>query len=257
MLSNWAWAAYLVAAVVGEALLPLIPAATALIDAVVLVAALTQFGWAQRSPLAIGDPATRLLPAVALLPLMRLLSLTMPVPTLPSVTWIALAGGPLLLAVPTAARLVVLSVRDIGLATRPRDLLSGGIVVLSVPVGLLLATLAPSELSVAIDTPQTSGLVAFVVVSCAAVPEELIFRGILQPLVVRRVGAMGIALVAAVHAATYIGTGSAPVVGLVGMAGLVYGFEVARSRSLWAPIVGHSLLAVCATIVGPLVLGPA
>jgi hypothetical protein len=255
--SGWAWGAYLVAAVAGEALLPFIPAATALIDGTVLVAALTQFGWAQRSPLAIGDPTVRLLPAVALVPLMRLLSLTMPVPALPSVTWIALAGGPLLLAVPTAARLVVLSVRDIGLATRPRDLLSLGVVALSIPVGLFMATLAPAELGLPIATPPTSGLVAFLVVSCAAVPEELIFRGILQPLVVRRIGTLGIALVAAVHAATYLGTGSAPVVALVGAAGLVYGFEVARSRSLWAPIVGHSLMAVCATIVGPLLIGTA
>ena len=80
-----------------------------------------------------------------------------------------------------------------------------------------------------------SGLVAFLVVSCAAVPEELIFRGMLQPLVVRRVGVLGVALVAAVHAATYIGTGSAPVVALVATMGLVYGFEVIRSRSIWAP----------------------
>jgi membrane protease YdiL (CAAX protease family) len=252
---SWAWAAYLVAAVFGEGLLPFIPAATALIDAAVLVAALTQFGLAQRSPLAIGDLAIRLLPAVALLPLMRLLSLTMPVPALPSVTWIALAGGPLLLAVPTAARLVVLTVRDIGLTTWPRDLISLGVVALSIPAGLVLATLAPGELGLPSESPAASGLVAFVVVSCAAVPEELIFRGILQPLVVRHVGTLGIALVAAVHAATYLGTGSALVVALVGAAGLVYGLEVARSRSLWAPIVGHSLMAVCATIVGPLLFG--
>jgi membrane protease YdiL (CAAX protease family) len=255
--ASWAWAAYLVAAVVGEALLPLIPSATALIDAAVLIAALTQFGWAQRSPLAIGDPSTRLLPAVALLPLLRLLSLTMPVPALPSATWIALAGGPLLFAVPTAARLVVLSVREMGLATRPRDLRSLGVVALGLPVGLLAATLAPEELGLPIETPWAPGILAFVVVSCAAVPEELIFRGIMQPLVVGRVGALGIVLVAAIHATTYIGTGSAAVVALVAIVGIVYGFEVARSGSLWAPLVGHSLMAVCATIVGPLVFGGA
>ena len=257
MLSSWAWAAYLSAAVVGEALLPIIPAATALIDAAVLVAALTQFGLAQRSPLAMGDPGIRLLPAVALLPLLRLLSLTMPVPAFPSAAWIALAGGPLLLAVPTAARLVVLSVGEMGLARWPRDLRSLGVVVLSIPVGLLVAGLAPAELGLPLETPWMSGLVAFLVVSCAAVPEELIFRGMLQPLVVRRVGVLGVALVAAVHAATYIGTGSAPVVALVATMGLVYGFEVIRSRSIWAPMVGHSLMAVCATVIGPLILGSA
>lgn len=242
----------MLAAVIGEALLPSSPALTAFIDAVVLVAALTQFGWAQRSPLAIGDSAIRLLPAVALVPLMRLLSLTMPVPALPSVTWIAFAGGPLLLAVASAARLLLLSVRDMGLATAPREPFSIGVLTLSAPVGLLVAPLSPGSLGLSFESPLTSALATFVLVSCAVVPEELIFRGILQPLAARRIGGMGILLAAAVHSATYIGTGSAPFVGVMGLMGLSYGIAFARSGSLWAPLVGHTLFATSATTLAPL-----
>jgi membrane protease YdiL (CAAX protease family) len=255
VLFNRAWAAYLVAAVLGEALLGSFPAATAAIDACVLVAALSQFGWAQRSPLALGDPTVRLLPAVALVPLMRLLSLTMPAPALPPMTWIVLAGAPLLLAVAATARLVALNVREIGLAARPSDGLSLAVMAVSIPVGLGLAQLVPSESVPPMQTPLTSGLVALVLVSCGALPEELIFRGVLQPLVVRQTGRIGIVLVALVHAATYAGTGSLLVVGLMAVIGFLYGSEVARTGSLWTPLVGHSLIAVCATVVAPLLAG--
>lgn len=255
MLRSRSWAAYLVAALLGEVLLRDAPAATAAIDASILVGALSQFGWAQRSPLAIGDQSVRLLPAVALVPLMRLLSLTMPVPAFPSIAWIALAGGPLLLAIPATARLVVLSVRDMGLGTRPRDVFSIGIVLISIPVGLILGQHASSDIASPVETPVLSGLVALVVVSCGAIPEELIFRGILQPLVVGRTGRIGIVLVALLHAATYLGTGSGLVVALVGIIGFAYGCELARTGSLWAPLLGHSVLAVCATIVPPLLAG--
>jgi membrane protease YdiL (CAAX protease family) len=255
VLSSRAWAAYLVAAAIGEALLSAFPTATAAIDASVLVAALSQFGWAQRSPLAIGDPSIRVLPAVALLPLMRLLSLTMPAPALVPISWVALAGAPLLLAVSTAARLAYLTVRDMGLATPPRGWLGLAVIAVSIPVGLCLAPFVPAGVAHSAQSPVTAGLAALGLVACAAIPEELIFRGVLQPLVVRRLGSIGVVLVAVVHATTYAGTGSALVMALMGGMSLVYGLEVARSGSLWPPLVGHSLLTVCSAVVAPLVGG--
>jgi hypothetical protein len=246
-----AWVVYLVAAIVGEVLVGSSPVATALIDALVLVAALTQFGFAQRSPLTIGDSAARLLPAVALLPLMRLLSLTMPVPALPPIAWIALAGSPLLLAVSATARLLILNVRDVGLATIPRSPFTLAVVLLSIPLGLLLAQVAPTQVDGSADTPLMSGLLAFALVSCSTVPEELIFRGIMQPLLTRHIGRLGILVAGLAFAATYLGSGSIQVVALMALAGVAYGSDAARTGSLWGPLVGHSLLAVSATIVGP------
>lgn len=251
-----AWVAYLSAAVLAEALLPFTAVGTALIDAAVLVLALSQFGWAQRSPLAIGDPDVRLLPAIALVPLMRLLSLTMPAPDLPHVAWFALAGAPLLLTVPATARLVVMDIGQMGLARLSRDRLTVAIVALSIPAGLLLGATTPDNVRLPIDTPLATGAAALVLVACAAIPEELIFRGILQPLMVGRVGPAGVVVTGAVSASTYLGTGSAAAVVLVGAMSLAYGWEVARSGSLWAPLVGHSLLVVSAGLVAPMLVGP-
>lgn len=246
------WALYLTGAIIGEALLGWVPAITAAIDAVALVGALTQFGLAQRSPLGIGDPAARLLPAIALLPLMRLLSLTMPVPALPPIAWIALAGAPLLFAVPVTARLLILSVRDLGLATPPRSAFTYAVVVLSFAMGLVIAQLAPAGTGIRFDSPAAAGLVALTAVSFGAIPEELVFRGIIQPLMTRHIGRIGIAVATLGFAATYLGTGSALVVVLMAVVGLAYGNDVARTGSLWGPLVGHSVLTATTFVAGPL-----
>jgi membrane protease YdiL (CAAX protease family) len=251
MLSSRTWSIFLVAVLVGEFLINVSPAATAIIDALVVVAALTQFGWAQRSPLAIGDTAGRLLPAVALVALMRLLSLTMPVPSLPPVMWIVLAGGPLLVAVAATARLLVLNARDLGLTRRPRSVFTVSVIVLSAPAGLLLGAVAPYNPIEGVGSPMFSGLVAAAVVSCAVIPEELVFRGILQPLLSARVGRLSVIVATLAFAATYVGSGSVVVVALLGFAGLAYGVDAARTGSLWGPLLGHSILSVTATVIGP------
>ena len=247
------WIAYLSAALIAELLLPFAPVATAVIDASVIVLALTQFGLAQRSPLAIGDPASRLLPAVALLPLLRMLSLTMPVPELPRLAWLVLAGAPLLVAVAATARLTTMDVREMGLSHVSRDLISVGVAGFSIPVGILLGVVVPSAFDPSLDTPIGMGVAAAAVVSCAAIPEELVFRGVMQPLMATAIGPVSVVVVALASGLTYVGTGSILAVGLMTVVGLAYALEVARSGSMWAPIVGHGFLAVGALIVPPIV----
>ncbi len=250
-----AWAGYLAVAVVAELLLPVVPVASGLLDAAVLVLALTHFGVSQRSPLAIGDPGVRLLPGIALLPLLRLLSLTMPAPALPRIVWLALAGSPLLLAVPAAARLATLDVREIALTRISRGPGSILIAAAGLPAGLLIGRLAASPFASSNDTPLVALVTGIVLIGCAALPEELIFRGILQPLLLDRLGLMAIPLVGLVGAATYVGSGSLPVVGVMAVIGSIYSWEVWRSGSIWAPVVGHSLLLVTSVVLAPRVLG--
>ena len=251
MPSSSTWWVCLLAVLVAEFVINVSPASTAIIDALVVVGALTQFGLSQRSPLAIGDPAARLLPVVALVALMRLLSISMPVPSLPPIAWIVLAGAPLLIAVATTARLLVLNVRDLGLVTLPRSAFSVTVVLLSAPAGLLLATVAPNSPIETAESAVVSGLIAAAVVLCAVIPEELIFRGILQPLLRARVGGFAVIIASLSFAATYIGSGSAMVVALMGFAGLAYGIDAARTGSLWGPLLGHGILTVTATVVAP------
>jgi membrane protease YdiL (CAAX protease family) len=144
-----------------------------------------------------------------------------------------------------------MNVRDMGLATIPRSAFTLGIILFSIPLGLLLAQVAPNQVNGPADSPLMSGLLAFTLVSCGAIPEELIFRGIIQPILIRHVGRLGIVIAALAFAATYLGSGSMQVVAVMSLAGIAYGSDAARTGSLWGPLVGHSLLAVSATIAGP------
>lgn len=253
MTVSHAWIVYLAAAIVAELMLPIAPVGTALIDAAILVLALTHFGWAQRYPLAIGDPPTRLLPAVALLPLLRLLSLTMPVPEWPPATWLVLAGLPLLVAIWAAARLMHLDVKEISLVRVSRDWRTAAIVALSVPAGLLLARAAANPIWSTSEGPLATLATAVVIVAFAAIPEELAFRGMLQPLLGAVLGRTAILVSALAFAATYAGAGSIWAVLLMGGVGVAYGWEVDRTDALWGPIVAHAVLVTTAVFVGPAV----
>jgi len=254
MIERHAWAGYLAVAVAAEVALPFNPMITALIDSAVLVLVLSHFGWAQRSPLAIGEPGIRLLPAVALLPLLRVLSITMPVPELSPIVWLALAAGPLLFAVVSTARLTDIDVREIGIGVIPRDAWSGVLIAASIPVGILLGWLQPSFMAIDRDAALAVGLAAATLVAGSAIAEELVFRGILQPLMGRAIGPIAIVLTAGVYGATYLGSQSLAVAGIMALVGLAYGWVVARSGSLWGPLLGHSALILAAIFLAPIVL---
>ena len=253
MIASHAWIGYLAASLCAEIVLPFAPIATGIVDALVLVAALSHFGWAQRSPLAIGDPPTRLLPAVALLPLLRLLSLTMPVPEFPTFIWLALAGAPLVLAIIVAARLTSMDILEVGLARISRSWQSGALVLMGVPAGLALAWLQEPSFS-STDTPAGAFAIALVAVGFAAIPEELIFRGLLQPLMSQTVGRSAVVIAALASGLTYAGSRSPGVMALMFGVGILYGWEVWRTNSIWAPIIGHSLLLVVGIFVAPALL---
>jgi membrane protease YdiL (CAAX protease family) len=253
-MERYAWAVYLAVAVAAELVLPFSPMVTALIDSAVLVAVLSHFGWAQRSPLAIGEPGIRLLPAVALLPLLRVLSITMPVPELSPIVWLGLAAGPLLFAVVSTARLTDIDARDIGIGIVPRDPYSAALIAGSIPVGLLLGWLQPPFLSVEGDPALAVALTAATLVAGSAIAEELVFRGILQPLMGRAIGPIAIVLTAAVYGVTYLGSQSVAVAGIMALVGLAYGLVVARSGSLWGPLLGHSALILSAVFLAPVIV---
>jgi hypothetical protein len=69
------------------------------------------------------------------------------------------------------------------------------------------------------------------------------------------VGQVAPFIAATVFAATYIGWQSPALVAVMAGVGLMYGFELARSGSLWPAILGHSALVLAAGFLSPIVLG--
>jgi membrane protease YdiL (CAAX protease family) len=119
---------------------------------------------------------------------------------------------------------------------------------------VLVGWISPATIPVASDSPWMAGVAAAMLVGAAAIPEELIFRGLLQPLLHNAIGELAPFVAAAVFAATYIGWKSPALVAVMAGVGLMYGIELIRSRSLWPAILGHSALVLAAGFLSPLIL---
>lgn len=97
--------------------------------------------------------------------------------------------------------------------------------------------------------------VAVAAATTAAVVEELVFRGLVQVTLQRVAGRIGLVAATALFACTYLGAGSASLVLVFALAGVVFAHVVARTGVLGGAIAGHCALSVGAVVVWPAVLG--
>jgi hypothetical protein len=187
-------------------------------------------------------PRDPVLPALALVPLVSLLTVAMPVPGLAAASAYVLAGLPALLGAGLVARALGLSATDLGLGV-PRAPAASA---LTVAVGGALGLLGTV---VGMDPIDAGGLhpVAFfglVVVPFVVMLEEIVFRGILQRTVSARSPMMGVLVPSAIYAAVYFGSGSTAAVLFMGLVGLVFGFIVHRTGTLWGVLGAHLVLRI-------------
>ncbi len=252
--------AYVVSVVASEALTVFVDAAVGLVCHAVVILLLLGFALVagrQEEGRASSDRALnplQVLPALALVPLARILSLTMPVPDLPPIYWYAVTGAPLLLA-------IILTARLFGAAwtretfrfewTRTQALIA----VSGVPLGLLAyAALRPQRL----EPHLTKNLViaGFLVLPVfTGLTEELLFRGILQRVFTDLFGAVGWIAAAGLFTAMYLGTKSGPYIAVVALVGLFFGWCVRVTRSLGGVVTAHAFISIGLVLVWPYVLG--
>jgi membrane protease YdiL (CAAX protease family) len=202
------------------------------------------------------DPRLDPLLALALVALAAILAVALPVDNVSAALWPAIVGLPLLLGIWRAARRLGLGRCDLGLVAGPWRV-QAAIAAGGVPLGLVVAVaLEPEPLSAPTGWAAFAGAAIAVGVFAGAL-EELLMRGLLQPLVVRALGDGGVAWTAALTAALYLGSRSAPVVVAAGALGLVFGL-VRRQTGSVAGIAGaHALIVAGALLIWPQVLGTA
>ena len=97
--------------------------------------------------------------------------------------------------------------------------------------------------------------VAVIAVTAAAAVEELVFRGLVQITLQRVAGRLGVVAATGLFACTYLDAGSASLVLVFALAGVVFARVVARTGVLGGAIAGHWALAIGAFLVWPAVLG--
>jgi len=245
--SLWIGLVYLAALAAAEVLTNLVePHLGLLMHGVLLVALFfhTALTW--------GHPGHRLLLSLTFAPLIRLLSLSLPLAGFPTIYWYLIVSVPLFMAAAVAWRTLRLSRTEIGLNLRAFPLQ-----ILVALTGLSLGYLeyrilrpAPLAQSLAWGEVWAPGLILLV---CTGFAEELIFRGMMQQTAVEALGrGRGIVYVAALFAVLHVGYRSLTDVLFVFGVALFFGLVKSVTGSIVGVSLAHGMTNVLLFLTIPL-----
>ena len=200
--------------------------------------------------LASAQSSQRLFLALALAPLIRILSLTMPLEDVDLVYWYAIVGAPLMLTAAVVAANLRLSLQDVGLTLRALPL--QGLIALS-GLGFGVAEyfiLRPQPLVDELSL-RSAALPALILLVGTGFNEEFVFRGVMQSASRQALGKLSILYVAVVFAVLHLGYKSISDVAFVFVVGLLFGWLVARTRSLLGVTLAHGVTNITLYLVVP------
>jgi membrane protease YdiL (CAAX protease family) len=192
----------------------------------------------------------RLLLSLTIAPLIRMLSLSLPLARYPILHWYLIISVPLLLATILTARALGLSRVQMGLTVRqlPWQLLIAA-------TGLVFGVveyyiLRPGPL---IESPSWQNLLpAFLILMvCTGFAEELIFRGVIQRTAMQALGRFGLTYVALLFAVLHVGYKSFFDVVFVFVVALVFGWAVEKTGSLLGVTLAHGFTNAILFLVMP------
>lgn len=199
-----------------------------------------------------GRPVDALV-VLALVPLLRIVSLTVTVEEIPEVLQYVLAGTALFAAAAAAAPVVPGSVRVRRLRTwSPVQI---PIALAGVPLGYAaFALTGPDPFAPRLSVADFL-LAAVVLLVFTGFAEEIVFRGVLHVGLRSVFGAAAPIGSALLFAAAYLPTGSFPYVGFIALVGLAFAWLVDRTGSLLGVAFAHGLLSVGMLLVWPALVG--
>lgn len=195
-------------------------------------------------------PHRPLLLSLALVPLVRIISLSMPLANIPQIWWYPIIYAPLLAAAIVVMRLLEYRPEQVGLTF---SWLPVQLVVALTGVGFGIAEyfiLAP-EAMVAELTWQVIWLPALIFLLCTGFVEEFIFRGVLQRSAVQALGGWGIVYISFIFATLHIGFLSWINVAFVFVIALFFGWVVKKTNSLLGVSLCHGMINIVLYLVAP------
>ena len=195
----------------------------------------------------------RLTLAVAVLPLIRILSLAVPAAIVPIVYWyleIGLAGTEGILLV---MRRLNLSPYDVGLRRAPiAEVVSVGVIgaLLGIPAYLIAGRL---------DLGHGGGLVGLAIASAVVIIfvgffEELLFRGLIQSAGTTLFSRGGVLLSVGATVLMYSASLNPRYIVFAALVATFFGLVARRSGSIAGPIAGHAALALMQLVVLPIIV---
>jgi membrane protease YdiL (CAAX protease family) len=199
------------------------------------------------------DARQKLLITLALGPLIRLMSLTLPLQDFPLIYWYAMIGAPLFLA----AFLVYRFVRSGPAKVR----VNGRGLPLQVLVGLTGLGLGYLEYRILKPAPLIPSLTwerillpAFILFFFTGMLEEVIFRGLIQRSATASLGRYGMLYSALWFAVLHLGYRSILDVIFVFVVAIFFGMVVARTSSLFGVTMAHGLTNISLYLVIPFLI---
>jgi membrane protease YdiL (CAAX protease family) len=221
------------------------------LHAVVLTALLVASGIGRRAN---EDATSRLLYSLALVPLIRIVSLAMPLSRFEEAYWFAAAGAPIFVAAAVVMGGLGLRPREVGF-TLSRRALRWQLAV--VPLGFVLgfceyAILRPEPL-IGELTPAAFLPPALVLLLFTGVLEEFVFRGVLQRTAGEALGRLDVLYVSLIFAILHLGYRSVTDFFFVFVIALLYGWVVRRTGSIMGVSVSHGITNITLFLLMPFV----
>ncbi len=194
-----------------------------------------------------------LLLSLALIPLIRIISLSMPLADIPQNWWYPIIYIPLLVASFQVIRLLGLKREQIGIDLKhlaPQI----GIAVTGIFFGMGEYFILTEEAEITnFVLKETWLLSAFLLLIFTGFAEELIFRGVLQHTAVRALGWRGIIYVSLLFAVVHLIHNSIIDLVFVFIIALFFGWAVKKTGSLLGVTLSHGIANIVLFLVAPLV----
>jgi len=195
--------------------------------------------------------------ALTLVPLIRILSLVMPLSHFPRIQWFIIIGVAVYLAFFVLLLQQKISIKECGfrLPTKKHIPIELGIILLGIPLGLIeYYILRPTPF---IDSFSIENLIVAILILFIAtgLMEELIFRGLLQNKSIDILGVwQGMLFVTLIFAALHIGNLSFLDVLLVFCIGGLYAIVVKKTKTIIGVSISHTIVNIFLFIICPLTL---
>jgi membrane protease YdiL (CAAX protease family) len=188
--------------------------------------------------------------SLSLIPLIRILSLSIPLLHFEPIFWFLIVAVPLFAAIFTCIHIQRLDPRSMGLKIPPyRDVpLTCGVILLGVLVGMVEYYMLEPELMLSAHASWVVPILILLI--CTGVIEELLFRGLLQHTFTEAVGMRGILIISVVFGFLHLGNSWLDCV-LAGEIGFIYALVVRKTGSIYGVSISHGVINIMFFLVMP------
>jgi hypothetical protein len=188
--------------------------------------------------------------SLALVPLVRIISLSMPLVGVPQLWWYPIIYIPLMAAALVAVRILGYRAEEVGFAFRlfPVQIAVG---LTGIVFGIVEYLILASEAIVAELTWQAAWLPALILLVTTGFVEEFIFRGVLQRAAVERFQWRGMLYVSVLFAVLHVGFLSWLDVIFVFSVALFFSWVVKKTGSLFGVTLSHGITNIMLFLVVP------